>query len=122
MGDYVKFNNNNVWEIVPNSEFPDREITCYKRELGNRLNAVPYKYKYIINEDFLGLEDTNLNTNWNYDDWKAFFGNNKLKTIASNFSTEQYSLPLIYWVKYVLGFNDDSKMERINSTRYKFRK
>ncbi len=121
LSELIKFNNNNIWELVPDNEYPDKKITCYKREIGNRVDNHPLRFNQVINEDILGLEQDNLQ-NWNYKDWKAFFGENKLKQIASNLSTEQTSLPLIYYMKYIMGFGDDSKMERVNSTRYIFRK
>lgn len=115
---YVKFNNNNVWEIVPDPENPNYRMKCYKREMGNKVN-IPIKFDFVIDEDMMGQSDENIN-NFNYSDWKDLIGTNKLKAVAANFNTEQSSLPLIYFMKYVIGFNDDHKMERVNSTRYIF--
>lgn len=120
LGDFIKFNNNNIWEIV--SEHEGRQITCFKREIGNRVN--PFTYKYVINEDSMGFGDEMVRSNnFNYPDWKLFYGEERFRKIATDFSTEvNTTLPLIYFVKYYLGFNDDSKMERIRSTKLRFRK
>lgn len=106
-----------MWEIVPDTEFPDKKVTCYKREVGSKFN-VPIIFDHVVDEDTMGQD----NGNFAYPDWKSLIGAQKLKSMAASFSTEQSSLPIIYWMKYVMGFNDDSKMERINSTRYIFRK
>ena len=120
MGDFIRFNNNNIWEIVYEND--GRQITCYKREIGNRVD--PFEFKYIINEDAMGFEDERPSiNNFNYPDWKTFYGAERFKKIAADFSTEaDTTLPLIYFVKYYLGFNDDNKMERIRSTKIRFRK
>lgn len=106
--------------MVPDTEFPEQKITCYKREFGKRLGSYQDRINQTINEDLMGTHD--MNNNWNYPDWKSFFGENKLKSIANNSTNEQYALPLIYYMKYILGFNDDGKMEYVSPTRYIFRK
>lgn len=120
--EFVKFNNDNIWEIVhPEGVSGNYMITCYKREVGKRVS--PYEYKYVIDENTLGFEDNNARiNNFNYLDWKAFYGEEKLRKLAADFSTEESVLPLIYFVKYYLGFPDDSKMERIRSTKWVFRR
>lgn len=89
--------------------------------MGNRVGLLTYKY--IINENNMGLEDSNVHNNFNFHDWKSFYGEQRLKNLVSDFSTESSStLPLIYFIKYYLGFPDDSKMERIRSTKWIFRR
>lgn len=115
LGDFIRFNNNNIWEIVDN-EGSGYMITCYKRDFGNRADSI--SYKQVIDENEMSTDIRNFN----YTDWKSFYGAERLKKIVVDFSTEQTVLPLIYYVKYVLGFNDDSKMERIRSSKWIFRK
>jgi hypothetical protein len=115
LGEYIKFNNNNVWEIVPDPDSPSTLVKCYKREVGNKVN-IPIRFSYIVDENNMGKDSKNFS----YTDWKTLFGLNKLRKIASNFESEQYALPIIYWMKFIMGFGDDSKMERVNSTRYIF--
>lgn len=92
-------------------------ITCYKRDLGKRADSI--QYEYVIDEDKMTMSETK---NFNYPDWKAFYGAERLKKLVADFSTEQTVIPLIYWVKYFLGFSDDSKMKRIRSTKWEFRR
>ena len=120
LSEFIRFNNDNIWELVPDTEFPNNKITCYKREFGKRLSSYEDRINQTINEDLMGTEG--VNNNWNYNDWKAFFGENKLKAIANKHEAERTSLPLIYYMKYILGFNDDGKMEYVSPTRYIFRK
>lgn len=110
-GDFVKFNNNNIWEIVKDNN----NLICYKREIG--LRTSPYTYKYNINEDRMGFEG--LGNNFNYLDWKAFYGEERLKKVVTNLSTESSVLPLIYFISFYLGY---SKYERIRSTKWRFLK
>lgn len=116
MTDFVRFNGNNIWEIVKTED--DRVITCFKREIGKRELNNPYEFTHVIDENSMATDTRNFN----YIDWKSFYGEERLKKLVADFSTEQNVLPLIYWVKYILGFNDDSKMERIRSTKWVFRR
>ena len=116
MGDFIRFNNNNIWEIVKTED--GRVVTCLKREIGKRENNNPYNFTHVINEDTMATDTRNFN----YLDWKSFYGEQRLKNLVADFSTEQNVLPLIYFIKYILGFNDDSKMERVRSTKWIFRK
>ena len=116
MGAFVRFNDNNIWEIV--QDHGNYMITCYKRDLGKRADSI--QYEHIIDENNMGMKDTKVN--FNYLDWKAFYGAERLKKLAADFDSEQNVLPLIYFVKYFLGFPDDSKMERIRSSKWIFRK
>lgn len=115
MGYFIRFNNNNIWEIVPSDD--DYRIVCYKRDLGKRADSI--EYKHVIDEENLTMNDKR---NFNYLDWKSFYGEGRIRKLVADFSTEQTVLPLIYFVKYFLGFNDDSKMERERSTKWTFRK
>ena len=110
---FVRFNNDNIWEIVENNN----GITCYKREYGKSIFKA--NIDSIINEDLLVPEGYNK---FSYPDWKVFFGQDKLKKMAADLTKEQSALPLIYFVKYILGYPDDDKMTRILATRYRFDK
>lgn len=110
---FVRFNNDNIWEIIESNN----GITCYKREYGKFINKA--KIDSVINEELLVPEGYNK---FSYPDWRVFFGQDKLKRMAADVNKEQYALPLIYFCKYVMGYNDDIKMERILATRYRFDK
>lgn len=110
---FIRFNNDNIWEIIGN----DKSITCYKRRFGKFTNKVNID-KEINEQEMIPLGSNN--SNFNYPNWKVFFGDEKLKRIAIDHVEEQYALPLIYYCKFILGFNDDSMMQRILPTRYVF--
>jgi hypothetical protein len=114
MSYFVRFNNDNIWEIIGN----DRSVTCYKRNFGKfntRIEAADMDENTMVPKSDMGKK-------FSYEDWKTFFGDNKLKNLGADPNNEQYVLPLIYFCKYVLGFNDDSMMERQSPTRYVFEK
>lgn len=116
---FVRFNGDNIWEIVPSGNYI---MTCYKREYGKNAWKMDGKFDYDLNEENIGKDDPNNMRNFNYSDWKSFYGEERLKKIAANYEQEKSSLPLIYFMKYIMQFNDDSKMERLSSTRWVFRK
>lgn len=100
----IRFKNDNLWQI----DQVDDSLICY-----HRIPKLHQNVDYSIDEEDM----VSGNGNFNYVDWKAFFGDNKLKLIATDFRTEQYALPLIYYCIYIKGY---TKMERIRSSKYKF--
>ena len=112
----IRFNDNNIWEVIGN----ENSVTCYKRQYGKFTPKVNIDFEIDENVMVPEQEGVDMKKTFNYADWKTFFGEERLKRIADNSSTEQYALPLIYYCKYVLGFNDDGMMQRVSSTRYIF--
>ena len=105
---YIRFKNNNIWELVD-------DVVFYKRVLTPQaLSTV--KIDQEINEDLLTSSHGN---NFNYHDWKTFYGEEMLRKIASDFQSERYALPMIYFAVFVLGLTD---MRRERSTKYTFLK
>jgi hypothetical protein len=70
-----------------------------------------------VNED--GLISSTIGNNFNYHDWKVFYGEEMLRKIAADFATERYALPMIYYSYYILGLVN---MQRIRATKYTFDK
>lgn len=110
---FIRFNDDNIWEIIGN----DKSITCYKRRFGKFTNMVNIDKE--VNDEEMIPEGSN-NNNFNYSNWKAFLNNDKLKRTGMDPIQEQYALPLIYYCRFILGFNSDDMMERISPTRYIF--
>lgn len=106
---YIRFNNNNIWERVDEGN----SVTFYHRILPPKVLHNTHIDKEI-NEEELSLKD---NINYSYNDWKIFFGEQRLKDIAANVNEEQFALPLIYYCRYILGLKN---MNRIRSTKYSF--
>jgi hypothetical protein len=104
----VRFNNNNIWELVD-------DVVFYKR-VPTKQSLSTVQIDKEINEDELTSSE---GKNFNYHDWKTFYGEEMLRNIASDFSTERYALPMIYYSHYVLGLVD---MRRERSTKYVFSK
>ena len=105
---YIRFNNNNIWELVD-------DVVFYKRVLTPQaLSTV--KIDQEVNEDLLTSSHGN---NFNYHDWKTFYGEEMLRKIASDFQSERYALPMIYYAVFILGLTD---MRRERSTKYTFDK
>lgn len=104
---YIRFNNNNIWE---KKDYGNGVTEFYKRVL------TP---KTIRDTVFIDVDEDQLSVNdkYTYNDWKIFFGEQRLKDIAANVKEEQFALPLIYYAKYIL---DLKNMERLRSTKYKF--
>ncbi len=67
-----------------------------------------------VNEDELTSTHGN---NFNYHDWRVFYGEEMLRKIAADFSAERYALPMIYYSHYVLGLVN---MRRERATKYVF--
>jgi len=105
---FIKFNNNNIWELVD-------DVIFYKRVLTPQALSTT-KIDLEVNEDE-ELTSTHGN-NFNYHDWKVFYGEEMLRKIASDFATERYALPMIYYSVFVLGLVD---MRRERSTKYTFK-
>ncbi len=105
---FIKFNNNNIWELVD-------DVVFYKRVLTPQALSTT-KIDLEVDED--GLTSTHGN-NFNYHDWKVFYGEEMLRKIAADFATERYALPMIYYSHYVLGLVN---MRRERSTKYVFQK
>ena len=103
---FIRFNGNNIWELVDG-------VVFYKRVLTPQALSTT-KIDQEINEDL--LQSTHGN-NFNYHDWKVFYGEEMLRKIAADFSTERYALPMIYYSHYVLGLVN---MRRERSTKYVF--
>lgn len=105
---FIKFNNNNIWEIVD-------DVTFYKRVLTPQaLGTVHIDEE--INEDSLRSQH---GLNFNYNDWRIFYGEEMLRKIASDFQAERYALPMIYYAVFVLGLTDT---QRLRATKYVFSK
>jgi hypothetical protein len=105
---FIKFNNNNIWEIVD-------DVVFYKRVLTPQaLRTVTIDKE--INEDELISTQGN---NFNYHDWKTFYGEEMLRRMASDFQMERYALPMIYYAVFILGLTN---MKRDRSTKYTFSK
>lgn len=111
---FIRFNNDNIWEVIGN----ENSVTCYKRQFGKFTSKVNIDFE--IDEDEMVPEGVDIKKSFNYADWKTFFGEDRLKKMGIDVKTEQYVLPLIYYCKYVLGFNDDNMMIRVLPTRYIF--
>jgi hypothetical protein len=105
---FIRFNGNNIWEIVD-------DVVFYKRVLTPQALSTT-KIDEEINEDLLTSTHGN---NFNYQDWKAFYGEEMLRKIASDFSSERYALPMIYWAIYHKGLTN---MRRERSTKFTFQK
>lgn len=106
----IKFNNNNIWEIVD-------DVVFYKRVLTPQaLSTVTIDKE--INEDEL-VSSPNEGNNFNYHDWKTFYGEEMLRKTAADFQMERYALPMIYYAVFILGLID---MQRVRATKYVFRK
>jgi hypothetical protein len=104
----IRFNNNNIWELVD-------DVVFYKRvPTKQALSTVQIDKE--INEDELTSTE---GKNFNYHDWKTFYGEEMLRKIASDFSTERYALPMIYWACYCKGLINP---KRIRATKYTFDK
>ena len=106
---YIRFNNNNIWEKI---DYGNGVTEFYKRVLSPK--AIRDTVFIDVNEDELSVKD---NVNYSYNDWKIFFGEQRLKDIAANVSEEQFALPLIYYCRYILGLKN---MKRLRSTKYTF--
>ena len=105
---FIRFNNNNIWEIVDDVVFYKRVPTI------KSLSTVHIDQE--INEDELS---SNHGNNFNYNDWRVFYGEEMLRKIASDYQAERYALPMIYFAVFVLGLTD---MQRMRSTKYVFNK
>ncbi len=91
------------------------DVVFYKRVLTPQALSTT-KIDLEVDED--GLTSTHGN-NFNYHDWKVFYGEEMLRKIAADFATERYALPMIYYSHYVLGLVN---MRRERSTKYVFQK
>lgn len=105
---FIRFNNNNIWEIVD-------DVVFYKRILTPQALSTT-TIDQDINEDELKSQH---GINFNYNDWRIFYGEEMLRKIASDFSVERYALPMIYYSIFILGLTD---MRRDRSTKYVFQK
>ena len=105
----IKFNNNNIWELVD-------DVVFYKRVLTPQaLRTVTIDKE--IDENMLSSAHGN---NFNYHDWKTFYGEEMLRKIASDFQMERdYALPMIYWALHHQGLIN---MTRVRATKYVFSK
>ena len=106
---FIKFNNNNIWELVDG-------VVFYKRVLTPQALSTT-KIDLEVNED--GLVSSVPGSNFNYHDWKVFYGEEMLRKIATDFSAERYALPMIYYAGFVLGLVN---MRRERATKYVFEK
>ena len=106
---FIRFNNNNIWELVD-------DVVFYKRVLTPQALSTT-KIDLEINEDV--LTSSTHGNNFNYHDWKVFYGEEMLRKIAADFATERYALPMIYYSHYILGLIN---MRRERSTKYTFDK
>lgn len=106
---FIRFNNNNIWEIVD-------DVVFYKRVPTPQALSTVMTIDKEIDEDTLKSEH---GINFNYYDWKTFYGEEMLRKIASDFEMERYALPMIYYSVFVLGLTD---MRRERSTKYTFQK
>lgn len=102
----IKFNNNNIWELVQDTVFYKRIYTP------QALSTVTIDKE--VNEDELESEQGN---NFNYHDWKTFYGEEMLRKLAADFELEYNALPMIYYAVFVLGLVD---MKRNRATKYSF--
>lgn len=105
----IKFNNNNIWELVDGVVFYKRLFTPHA------LSTLTVDK--VVNEDEMIPMGLQPGKNFNYHDWKAFHGEEMLRKIASDYQLERYALPMIYYAIYVLGLTD---MKRDRSTKYTF--
>jgi len=106
---YIRFNNNNIWELVD-------DVVFYKRVPTPQASSTVIKIDQEVNEDLLTSSHGN---NFNYHDWKTFYGEEMLRKIASDFQSERYALPMIYWALYCKGLIN---IQRIRPTKYIFDK
>lgn len=113
---FIKFNDDNIWEYLDDNGSNNNMVVFYKRVPTPQALHTTIKIDKDINEDQLS---TSTDSNFNYNDWKAFMGEEMLRKIASDFNEERYSLPMIYWAIYILGLVN---MKRIRSTKYIFEK
>jgi len=90
------------------------DVVFYKRVLTPQALSTT-KIDLEVNEDEL---TSNQGNNFNYHDWKVFYGEEMLRKIAADFATERYALPMIYFAVFVLGLVD---MRRERSTKYTFK-
>lgn len=104
----IKFNNNNIWELVEDTVFYKRIYTPHA------LSTVTIDKE--VNEDEL---ESTWGSNFNYHDWKTFYGEEMLRKLAADFELERDALPMIYYSVFVLGLVD---MKRQRSTKYSFSK
>jgi hypothetical protein len=104
---FIKFNNNNIWELVD-------DVVFYKRVLTPQALSTTTIDKEVNEDELTSIEGNNFN----YHDWKVFYGEEMLRKIAADFATERYALPMIYYAVFVLGLVD---MRRERSTKYTFK-
>lgn len=91
------------------------DVVFYKRVLTPQALSTT-KIDIEVNEDEL---TSNQGNNFNYHDWKVFYGEEMLRKIAADFAVERYALPMIYYSYYVLGLVN---MRRDRATKYVFEK
>lgn len=106
----IKFNNNNIWELVD-------DVVFYKRVLTPQALRTVTIDKTIDEENMKSEGQDDKGSNFNYNDWKIFYGEEMLRKIASDFQMERYALPMIYYSVFILGLTD---MRRERSTKYVF--
>jgi hypothetical protein len=107
---FIKFNNNNIWEVVD-------DVVFYKRVLTPQTLSTVTIDKEIDEDTMKSEGQDDKGPNFNYNDWKVFYGEEMLRKIASDFQVERYALPMIYYAIFVLGLTD---MRRERSTKYVF--
>lgn len=108
---FIKFNGDNIWEIVQDGNV----YTFYKRVLSPKaLRTTKFDEEIDEDKDFM-----KGGSNFNYKDWKVFFGEERLKKLTVDLDKERFVLPMIYYAIFNMGLTD---MVRERETKFTFRK
>ena len=108
---FLKFNNNNIWQVVEDED--DGSVVFYRRVL------TPHGLRTVHIDQEIDENQMKVNNSYSYEDWKVFFGEEKLKKMAVDYQKEQYILPMLYYASFLMGLTD---MVRERETKFIFRK
>ena len=107
---FLKFNNNNIWEVV---ESGNDQVTFFRRVL------TPHALRTVKMDEEINENDMSVENGYSYEDWKIFFGEERLKKLVVDFERERYVLPMIYFATFIKGLTD---MIRERETKYVWKK
>lgn len=107
---FIKFNDNNIWEVVDSG--PD-SVTFFRRVL------TPHALRTVYIDEEINENDMSVENGYSYEDWKIFFGEERLKKLVVDVEKERYILPMLYYAMFVKGLTD---MVRERETKFVFSK
>src|SRR5688500_16348714 len=119
---FLKFNNNNVWEVVDHDNGGngngngDNSVIFYRRVLTPHALRTVHIDEEIDEDKMFTSTDPSF---FNYTDWKIFFGEEKLKKLGVDVEKERYVLPMLYYSIFIMGLTD---MVRERETKFIFKK